>query len=165
MTEQRIIKKYPNRRLYDTAISSYITLEDVKELVLACVDFKVIDARSQEDITHNTLLQIINEQEDSGSPILTNQFMQQLIRNYGNSIQGIMSTFLEQSMQLIVEQREELNKQLNTLMDPAPLSMINELTKQNLNLWQKLQESFIISTAFAPQLTATKERATETEVE
>ncbi|HRE30521.1 MAG TPA: polyhydroxyalkanoate synthesis regulator DNA-binding domain-containing protein, partial [Candidatus Berkiella sp.] len=82
MSEPRVIKKYPNRRLYDTTISSYITLEDVKRLVVEQVAIKVVDARSQEDITHSTLLQIIIDQEENGPPLFTTPILQQMIRFY-----------------------------------------------------------------------------------
>lgn len=100
MTEQRIIKKYPNRRLYDTAISSYITLEDVKRLVLEQVPLVVIDARSQSDITHSTLLQIIVEQEENGPPLFSNEMLQQMIRFYGGSVPGLFKGMFTQGVAL-----------------------------------------------------------------
>jgi len=143
MSEIRIIKKYPNRRLYDTAISSYITLDDVRELVLSCTEFKVIEARTQEDLTHITLLQIISEQEESGQPIFTNQLLQQLIRYYGNSMQGVMSSFLEQGLKMFVEQQQTFSERMTTLFAPTPMNMINDLTQRNLAIWQSLQQSFM----------------------
>lgn len=135
MTEQeiRIIKKYPNRRLYDTNISSYITLADIRQLVIDCIPFKVIDARNKEDITHSTLLLIISEQEDNGSPIFSTQLLQQIIRFYGHSLQGSMTQFLEQSMKTFQEQ----------WFDPArSFSAINDLAKSNMKMWESMQKSF-----------------------
>ena len=93
MTEPRIIKKYPNRRLYDTAISSYITLEDVKRLVLEYEKFRVIDAKTKDDITRSILLQIISEEEEQGSPIFTTEVLAHIIRFYGDTLQGMMGTY------------------------------------------------------------------------
>jgi len=91
--ECRVIKKYPNRRLYDTTVSSYITLMDVKRLVIEKVSLKIIDARSKVDITHNTLLQIIMEQEEQGPPLFTTDLLQQMIRNYGKMFEQGMEFF------------------------------------------------------------------------
>lgn len=140
--EIRIIKKYPNRRLYDTAISSYITLEDVKDLIINCVEFKVIDAKTQEDLTHPTLLQIIAEQEGSQTPILTNQFLQQLIRYYGNSMQGLMSHFLEQSTNTFLEQQNTFKDQFNQFMGGNPFNVINDITQRNWQAWEEMQKNF-----------------------
>ena len=86
MTEYRIIKKYPNRRLYDTGSSCYVTLEDVRRLVVKEVPIKVVDARTEEDITHSIMLQIIVEQEEKGAALLTIEGMQNMIRSYGDSL-------------------------------------------------------------------------------
>ena len=104
MSEPRIIKKYPNRRLYDTTVSSYITLEDVRKLVLDAEDFCVVDARSKDDITRSILLQIILEQEEDGSPIFSEQVLSQVIRFYGDALQGTLTSYLDRSFGLLVEQ-------------------------------------------------------------
>ena len=107
MNETRIIKKYPNRRLYDTAISSYITLEDTRRLVLDGLDIKVIDARSKNDITHGTLLQILLHQEEQQSPIFSNQDLQQMIRCYGTTRQLAASEMLTDGFSRLMEQPAE----------------------------------------------------------
>ena len=94
----RLIKKYPNRRLYDTQTSAYITLADVKQLVLDSEDFRVIDAKSEDDLTRSILLQIILEEEASGAPLFSSQMLSQIIRFYGHAMQGMMGTYLEKSM-------------------------------------------------------------------
>jgi len=158
MSEIRLIKKYPNRRLYDTAISSYITLDDIKELVLNCIEFKVIDARSQEDLTHITLLQIISEQEESGRPIFTNQLLQDLIRYYGNSMQGVMGSFLEQGLKMFTEQQQTMTEKMGNLFPASPLNLINDMTQRNLAIWQSLQQSFLsVMTGSAPTTNPPKE--------
>ena len=94
MTDIRIIKKYPNRRLYDTEISSYITLEEVRQLVIDGENFQVRDAKSGDDLTRSVLLQIISEHEERGSPMFTTQLLSQVIRFYGDSLQGFMGSYL-----------------------------------------------------------------------
>lgn len=96
-TEKRVIKKYPNRRLYDTATSSYITLEDVSRWFCDHYRHQVTDAKTQEDITRSVLLQIILEEESSGAPLLTYDILTQLIRFYGNAMQGLMGGYLERT--------------------------------------------------------------------
>jgi polyhydroxyalkanoate synthesis repressor PhaR len=99
----RIIKKYPNRRLYDTATSSYITLEDVKKLVLDQVVFKVEDAKTHEDLTRNILLQIILEEESgNGIPMFSSGVLSQIIRSYGHTMQGMMGSYLEKNVQTLI---------------------------------------------------------------
>jgi polyhydroxyalkanoate synthesis repressor PhaR len=100
----RVIKKYPNRRLYDTERSSYITFEDVKELILRHVPLKVIDAKTQEDLTNNILLQIVMDLEQKGAPVFTTTILEQMIRFYGNDLQKTFSDFLAQSFAVFKDQ-------------------------------------------------------------
>src|SRR3546814_7015847 len=95
MAQTRIIKKYPNRRLYDTDISSYITLEDVRQLIVDNEPFEVRDAKTSEDITRSVLLQIIADQEQDGQPIMSTELLSQIIRFYGDSLPGFMGSYLE----------------------------------------------------------------------
>jgi polyhydroxyalkanoate synthesis repressor PhaR len=111
MSEQRIIKKYPNRRLYDTATSSYITLADVKKLVVDNVEFKVVDAKSGEDLTRPILLQIIIEEEACGAPMFSSDMLSQIIRFYGNAMQGMMGAFLEKNIQTFMQIQQRLQEQ------------------------------------------------------
>ena len=107
----RLIKKYPNRRLYDTATSSYITLADVKQLVLDHVIFKVVDAKSEEDLTRAILLQIILEEESAGAPMFSSDMLSQIIRFYGNAMQGMMGSYLDKNVQTFVEIQRRLQEQ------------------------------------------------------
>ncbi len=100
MAGLRIIKKYPNRRLYDTEISSYITIEDVRQLIIDGEEFEVRDAKSGEDLSRAVLLQIIADREQDGEPMLSTQLLSQIIRFYGDSLQGFMGNYLERSMQV-----------------------------------------------------------------
>jgi polyhydroxyalkanoate synthesis repressor PhaR len=107
----RLIKKYPNRRLYDTATSSYITLADVKKLVLEQIPFKVVDAKSNDDLTRSILLQIILEEESSGAPMFSSDMLSQIIRFYGNAMQGMMGTYLEKNIHTFMEIQRRLQEQ------------------------------------------------------
>jgi len=140
MSELRVIKKYPNRRLYDTAVSSYITLENVKQLVLDRANFHVIDARTNTDITRGILLQIISEQEEQGNPIFTVDVLAHIIRFYGDTLQGMMGNYLEKSLQAFVDQQHLFREQMRTLIGKNPLAMMTELVEHNLSLWKSVNE-------------------------
>lgn len=139
----RIIKKYPNRRLYDTEISSYITLEEIRQLVLDGESFEVRDAKSGEDLTRSVLLQIISEHEEKGQPMLSPQLLSQIIRFYGDSLQGFMGPYLERSLQVFLDQQQQFRNQLNSLMGQTPWSMLNELTERNMDAWKSMQRGFL----------------------
>ena len=115
----RVLKKYPNRRLYDTQLSSYITLTDVKVMVLAGEHFEVRDAKTSEDLTRSILLQIILEEETGGMPIFSAPMLSQLIRFYGHSMQGVMGSYLEQNLQTITDIQARLAEQTKGLYDPV----------------------------------------------
>jgi polyhydroxyalkanoate synthesis repressor PhaR len=139
--EPRIIKKYPNRRLYDTTISSYITLDDVKTLVMDRVSFKIQDAKTGQDITRSILLQIILEQEEEGEPIFSSEVLAQLIRFYGDTLQGIVANYFERSLFLFSKQQQELQEKMYN-----PLSFMTDIADQNINLWKDMQDSFFRAT-------------------
>ena len=140
---KRVIKKYPNRRLYDTAESKYVTLNDVRKLVLEGVSFCVIDKKSGEDITRNILLQIIIEQEEVGDPLFTTDVLEQIIGFYGNSVQGVAGDFLGQSLKLFREQQQRFQTQMREAMQANPMSsVLSELTRQNMEMWKQMQASF-----------------------
>jgi polyhydroxyalkanoate synthesis repressor PhaR len=117
----RIIKKYPNRRLYDTETSSYITLQDVKKLVLGQVDFRVEDAKSKDDLTRSILLQIILEEETAGSPMFSSDMLSQIIRFYGNAMQGMMGTYLEKNIHTFVDMQKRLQDQSRQIYGQNPM--------------------------------------------
>jgi len=123
----RLIKKYPNRRLYDTRTSSYITLVDVKELVLKQEQFQVVDAKTGEDLTRSILLQIILEEEAGGMPMFTSDLLSQLIRFYGNAMQGMVGSYLEKNMQTFVQVQKQLQEQSR--------AMYGDSGKINKDLW------------------------------
>jgi polyhydroxyalkanoate synthesis repressor PhaR len=111
----RLIKKYPNRRLYDTKTSSYITLVDVKQMVLKQEEFQAVDAKTGEDLTRQILLQIILEEESSGSPMFTSDALSQMIRTYGNAMQGMMGGYLEKNINAFQDMQKSLQEQSNKL--------------------------------------------------
>lgn len=137
----RVIKKYPNRRLYDTEISSYITIEDVRQLIVDGEEFEVRDAKSGEDLTRQVLLQIISEQEQDGQPILSTELLSQIIRFYGDSLQGFMGSYLERSMKTFLDQQQQFRQQMGSMLGQTPWSMMTELTERNMAMWQEFQRN------------------------
>jgi len=143
---KRVIKKYPNRRLYDTQVSQYVTLDDIRELVVAGDEIQVLDAKTQQDITRSILLQIIVEQEEAGDPILSANVLSRIIRFYGDAMQNFMVTYLERSMDSFLEQQEKMRKQFTAMMEQTPLNVMGNLTERNMELWQSMQDAFLRST-------------------
>ena len=145
MSEPRVIKKYPNRRLYDTAISSYITVADVKKLVVEDVYFVVVDAKSKEDLTRQILLQIISEEEDGGDPIFSSELLSQIIRSYGGNMQNMVTSYLEKSMDIFAEQQKALREQTRSLIDTNPMQFMTQIAERNLKMWQKMSPGGIFN--------------------
>jgi polyhydroxyalkanoate synthesis repressor PhaR len=153
----RVIKKYPNRRLYDTETSGYITLGDVKKLVLSGQPFKVLDAKTDEDLSRSILLQIILEEEAGGAPLFSAPMLSQMIRFYGNSMQGVMGAYLEKTMQAFVEIQANVTDQTQAMADgkmaspelwtqfmsmqaPMVQSMMGQYVDQSKNMFVQMQE-------------------------
>jgi polyhydroxyalkanoate synthesis repressor PhaR len=143
MSQTRVIKKYPNRRLYDTEESRYITLADVKDLVMNKVDFEVIDKKSGVDITRTILLQVISEQEQQGDAIMSEDFLAQIIRAYGSVVPDFVTKYLEQSMTLFMQQQKMLKGQLQSVVGTDPISAMAEITQQNFAKLQSMQDDFL----------------------
>lgn len=140
MSEPRVIKKYPNRRLYDTVESRYITLADIRRLVIDKVEFVVIDKKTQEDITRSILLQVISEQEHQGEPLMSQDFLAQVIRSYGSAMQGFVGSYLEQSLKLLVSQQHQMRDHMRGVMGSEAFDSIATLTQKNLERWRAIQE-------------------------
>jgi polyhydroxyalkanoate synthesis repressor PhaR len=119
-TESRVIKKYPNRRLYDTANSGYITLADVKQMVLEGIEFQVVDAKSGDDLTRAILLQIILEEESGGVPMFSTDMLANIIRYYGHAMQGLMGSYLERSIMAFHEAQKRFQEQAQSLYGELP---------------------------------------------
>lgn len=145
MSEIRIIKKYPNRRLYDTDISRYITLEEIRQLVLQNIPFRVEDKRTQEDITRNILLQVISEQEENGSPIFSDEVLQFIIKYYGDPMQTSIRRYLELSTRLFTEQQTQFTEQLKQMLGQAqqPLLTLRELAERQVPIWRSVRKEFL----------------------
>ena len=156
-TGPRVLKKYPNRRLYDTRSSSYITLADVKDMVLELEDFEVRDAKTGEDLTRSILLQIILEEESGGVPMFSSQMLAQMIRFYGHSMQGMMGAYLEKNLQTFVELQKrfaasgmglnegkaftpEMWAQFMSGQGNAMQGMVNAYLEQSTHLFTQMQE-------------------------
>ncbi len=142
-TASRLIKKYPNRRLYDTQTSAYITLADVKQLVLDNEDFRVVDAKSDEDLTRSILLQIILEEEASGAPLFTSQMLSQIIRFYGHAMQGMMGAYLEKSMGAFVEIQNTFQEQSKAFYDGKNLPTSPELWAQFMQVQAPMMQGMM----------------------
>lgn len=145
ISEPRVIKKYPNRRLYDTVESRYITLVDVRRLVMDKVDFIVIDKKTQEDITRSILLQVIAEQEHTADPLMSQDFLSQCIRSYGGTMQSVVGSYLDQSMKLFLSQQQQMRERIKTSPVLDPLSAVANLTQQNYARWRSIQEDILRS--------------------
>lgn len=147
----RVIKKYPNRRLYDTETSSYITLTEVKDLVMSSESFVVRDAKTNEDLTRNILLQIILEEEAGGAPMFTEAVLANVIRFYGHAMQGFMGSYLERNVQAFTEMQAKLAEQAKglspemlakfmSLQSPMLQGMMGNYTDQSKGVFEQMQE-------------------------
>ena len=150
MAKERLIKKYANRRLYDASQSRHVTLDDIREFIIQGEKVTVVEDKSGEDITRLILLQVIAEQEQFGKPILSTPLLESIIRFYGNGMQEFMSRYLDKSVETFTRQQETLQAQIAKLMANAPMTTMAELAKQNLDYWNRMQES--MAGAFMPTL-------------
>ena len=142
MAAPRIIKKYPNRRLYDSVESRYVTLQDIRRLVVNREEFVVLDKATSEDVTRSVLLQIIADQEQHGAPLMSQDFLSQIIRSYGSTMHNLVSSYLEQGVRLLIAQQQQARDTLRgtTGMD---LGAITEFTERNLGQWRTMQEQWL----------------------
>ena len=145
MTKERLIKKYANRRLYDASISKHVTLEDIRDLIVRGEKIRVVEDKSGEDITRLILLQVIAEQEQFGKPILTTQLLESIIRYYGGPMQDFMAGYLEQSVAAFMKQQASVQKQVSDMLAnaPPPMNAMAELTRQNMEMWSRMQEGML----------------------
>ncbi len=150
MSDPRVIKKYPNRRLYDTVESRYITLADIRRLVTDKIEFVVIDKKSQEDITRSILLQVIAEQEHQGDPLMSQDFLAQVIRAYGGTMPAMVGDYLEQSLKLFTAQQSQIRDRVRSMVGMDPMAAMSNLAQENFQRWRQMQETFFSSMAGAP---------------
>jgi polyhydroxyalkanoate synthesis repressor PhaR len=148
---QRVIKKYPNRRLYDTETSTYITLAEVKQLVMDSQPFVVRDAKTNEDLTRSILLQIILEEEAGGAPMFSEPALANIIRFYGHAMQGFMGTYIEKNVQAFTDLQAKMAEQSKTMspemwaqfmnvQNPMMQGMMGNYVEQSKNMFEKMQE-------------------------
>lgn len=150
MAATRTIKKYPNRRLYDTELSRYITLADLRRLIADGEDFEVVDANSGEDITRTILLQIITDQECAGKPLFTTDMLLKMIRFYGGGAQDIFTDYLQRSLELFSDQQKAYQEQWSELMRVTPVGAMSEIARRNVELWQDVQRGFLRAAGSGP---------------
>ena len=147
MAEERLIRKYANRRLYDAHDSRHVTLDDLRKLIAAGQRIKVVDDKSGEDLTRSILLQIIASQEQFGTPVLSTQLLEAIIRFYGNPIQQMLTSYLEQSIGSLLRQQSVLQAEMAKALE-TPMAPIAEMARQNMEMWAKMQASML--SAFTP---------------
>lgn len=137
-----IIKKYPNRRLYDTSLSQYVNLDYIRKLIVDHQDFQVLDSKTGADLTKSILLQIISESETSASQsLLTNTLLKQLIRFYGSEVQGFVPHYLEQSLASFLEQQDAMQGLMKGLVESGPLSVFSKMVDQNMQAWNQFNKT------------------------
>jgi polyhydroxyalkanoate synthesis repressor PhaR len=143
MSQERLIKKYANRRLYDASQSRHITLDDIRGLIVKGEKIRVVEDKTGHDITRHILLQVIAEQEQFGRPILSTTVLESIIRFYGNSMQGFLANFLEKSVETFLHQQDNVQAQISKIVSHTPLATMADLTRSNLEALAKMQESML----------------------
>ncbi len=135
----RAFKKYPNRRLYDIEESRYVTVEDLRKLILVGESVSVVDSKTDKDLTRTVLLQIISEQEGEGhEPILTNRVLEQLVRFYGDPAQSVVSRYIEQSIMTFLEHQEKYRLRMQDFSNAEPLNLMRKALEQNIEFWNNM---------------------------
>ena len=163
MNEKRIIKKYANRRLYDATASRHVTLDDLRKLIVGGEQIQVVDDKTGEDLTRATLLQIIAEQEQFATPVLSTELMETVIRFYGNPVQEMLTRYLEQSVGTVLRQQQALQAQMAKALE-APMAPIADLARQNMALLSTMQSS-VLSAFGVPKPDEPEKSSAETDDE
>jgi polyhydroxyalkanoate synthesis repressor PhaR len=138
MQQERLIRKYSNRRLYDTVASRHVTLDDLRQLIVTGDRIKVVDDKSGEDLTRQVLLQIISEQEQFGTPLLGADLLEMIIRFYGGPMQALLSRYLEQAFTAMLRQQEAMQSEMAKALQ-TPFAPLTELARKNFDLWAQMQ--------------------------
>jgi polyhydroxyalkanoate synthesis repressor PhaR len=146
--EERLIRKYANRRFYDATGSRHVTLDDIRKMIGGGARVKVIDDRSGDDLTRMVLLQIIANQEQFGTPVLSTQLLEALVRFYGNPVQELLSRYLEQSIGGLLRQQQLMRTEMAKALE-SPMAPLADLARRNMELWSKMQASML--SAFQPR--------------
>ncbi len=143
MADARYIKKYSNRRLYDTEESRYVTLSEVRELIIGGIEIQVVDVVSGEDITRQILIQIISEQEAGGQPMFTKELLTQMIRFYGGAFQSVFTDYLGKTVEMLNSQQQAYHQQWNEMLNAGSMTSMNELAQKNLERWNEMQQEML----------------------
>jgi polyhydroxyalkanoate synthesis repressor PhaR len=144
--QERLIRKYSNRRLYDTSASRHVTLEDLRQVIVSGDRIKVVDDKSGEDLTRSVLLQIIAEQEQFGVPVLGSELLEMIIRFYGSPMQALLSRYLGQAFGSILRQQEAMQSQMAKALQ-APFAPLADLARQNMEMWESATRNAFTSGA------------------
>lgn len=147
MSNERIIKKYANRRLYDSTGSRHVTLDDIRKMIVSGEKVKVVDDKSGDDLTRAVLLQVISEQEQFGTPVLSTELLESIIRFYGNPVQEMLTRYMEQSIGSFARQQQTMRAEMAKVLE-GPMAPMAEFARQNMEQWSKIQASML--SAFAP---------------
>jgi polyhydroxyalkanoate synthesis repressor PhaR len=142
MANERVIKKYANRRLYDATGSRHVTLDDLRKMIVSGDKVKVVDDKSGEDLTRAVLLQVISEQEQFGTPVLSIELLESIIRFYGNPVQEMLTRYMEQSVGTLVRQQQVMRAEMAKVLE-GPMAPVAEFARQNLEQWSKIQASMM----------------------
>ncbi|HQR48445.1 MAG TPA: polyhydroxyalkanoate synthesis repressor PhaR [Steroidobacteraceae bacterium] len=135
-----MIRKYPNRRLYDTVESRYVTLADIRRLVVERIDFVVLDRKNQQDITRSILLQVIAEQEGAGESLMSRDFLSHVIRTYGSGLQDFVGRYLDESIRQFAREQRDLRDKLKSVVGVDPVETVTAVAQKNYQRWKELQE-------------------------
>jgi polyhydroxyalkanoate synthesis repressor PhaR len=138
MPTERLIRKYANRRLYDTVASRHVTLDDLRQLIVGGDKIKVVDDKSGEDLTRGVLLQIISEQEQFGAPVLGADLLEMIIRFYGGPMQAVLSRYLEEAFTTMLRQQEALQAEMAKALQ-SPFAPLAEMARKNFEIWSQVQ--------------------------
>jgi len=142
MADPRIIRKYANRRLYDTETSKHINQADVRKLIAAGTNVQVIDDASGDDITRGVLLQLVAEQERGGRPVLSDQMLTQIIRFYEHPMQGVFGAWLQQSFEAFLQQQQGLQEKMQSMIQGGPFAALQDMAAKNMEAWIAMQKTF-----------------------
>ena len=147
MPKERVIKKYANRRLYDSTGSRHVTLDDIRKLIVSGEKVKIVDDRSEADLTRSVLLQVISEQEQFGTPVLSTDLLEAIIRFYGNPVQEMLTRYMEHSVGTLVRQQQIMRAEMEKVFK-SPMAPMAEFARQNVEKWANMQSAML--SAFAP---------------
>jgi polyhydroxyalkanoate synthesis repressor PhaR len=150
MANERVIKKYANRRLYDATGSRHVTLDDIRKMIAGGERVKIVDDKSGADLTRAVLLQVIAEQEQFGTPVLSTELLESIIRFYGNPVQQLLTSYMEQSVGGLLKQQQAMQAEMTKSLS-SPVAPIAELTRKNMERWANLQVSMLSGFAAPPK--------------